>query len=162
MSEQGLLSAERVARRTRKKARSMEETMKRILGFTAALLMFTPLVLKPAAVAGPEGNAPQYTAEGKLIKPANYREWTFLTSGFGMNYSTGMSMSPMFTNVFVNPESHRAFLQTGHWPDKTTWVVEIYGPATHGSINKDGHYQDAAMGLDIEVKDSSKPNGWQY
>lgn len=105
---------------------------------------------------------PQYTADGKLLKPANYRDWVFLTSGFGMNYSTGSNSMPMFTNVFVNPESYAEFMRTGHWPDQTIWVVELYSPVTHGSINKNGHYQDAPMGLDIEVKDSSRPKGWQY
>ena len=105
---------------------------------------------------------PQYTVDGKLLKPVNYRDWVFLTSGFGMNYSSGSNPMPMFTNVFVNPESYRDFMQTGHWPDQTIWVVELYSPVTHGSINKNGHYQDAPMGLDVEVKDSSRPHGWQY
>jgi tetratricopeptide (TPR) repeat protein len=35
-------------------------------------------------------------------------------------------------------------------------------PATHGSINKGGHYQNALMGWDIEVKDSTRPQQWTY
>jgi tetratricopeptide (TPR) repeat protein len=138
--------------------------MKKIAIAVAALcLVSIVLVQVKVRAAGAEfANAPRYNAKGELIAPTNYRDWVFLTSGYGMNYAAGASSHQMFTNVFVNPEAHREFLRTGHWPDKTTWVVELYMPASHGSINKQGHYQDAPMGLDVEVKDSSKPNGWQY
>ena len=105
---------------------------------------------------------PVYTADGKLELPANYRDWSFLTSGFGMNYSNGTSSSPMFTNVFVTPEALQGFKATGKWPDKSMFVVEIYSPASRGSINKSGQYQDKFHGLDIEVKDSSRPQEWSY
>ena len=108
------------------------------------------------------GNQPAYTADGKLVLPANYRDWTFLTSGFGMNYSTGVSAHPMFTNVYVSPEAYQGFKSTGKWPDRSMFIVEIYSPASHGSINKGGHYQDAFRGLDVEVKDSSREQEWSY
>jgi tetratricopeptide (TPR) repeat protein len=128
-----------------------------------AVVIGVGLRMKHVSAAGPDSsNHPAYTSDGKLVLPANYRDWTFLTTGLGMNYSTGTSSNPMFTNVFVNPEAYRAFKETGKWPDKSTWIVEIYSPATHGSINKGGHYQDTFMGLDIEVKDSSRPNEWAY
>jgi hypothetical protein len=107
-------------------------------------------------------NLPAYTSDGKLALPANYREWVFLTSGFGMNYSTGPVSNPMFTNVYVSPEAYQGFKQTGTWPDRSMFVVEIYSAASHGSINKAGHYQDGFHGLDIEVKDSSRSSEWSY
>jgi Cytochrome P460 len=107
-------------------------------------------------------NLPVYTADGKLALPAHYREWVFLTSGFGMNYATGGNHAPMFTNVFVSPEAYRGFKSNGKWPDQSIFIVEIYSPASHGSINKAGHYQDTFAGLDVEVKDSSRPSEWNY
>ena len=107
-------------------------------------------------------NLPVYAPDGKLALPANYREWVFLTSGFGMNYSAGPVAHPMFTNVYASPEAYQGFRTTGKWPDKSMLIVEIYAPATHGSINKGGHYQDAYHGLDVEVKDASRPNEWSY
>jgi hypothetical protein len=115
-----------------------------------------------ARVTAGAPNQPVYTAEGKLALPANYREWVFLTSGFGMNYSNGTGNNPMFTNVYVTPEAYQGFTRTGKWPDKSMFIVEIYSPASHGSINKAGHYQDSFHGLDVEVKDSSRPNEWSY
>jgi len=127
----------------------------------AAMLVIMSVERKAAANIA-STNQPAYTADGKLLLPANYREWTFLTSGFGMNYSTGVSAHPMFTNVFVSPAAYQGFKITGKWPDKSMFIVEIYSPATHGSINKGGHYQDAFRGLDVEVKDSSREQEWSY
>src|SRR3954470_14127120 len=138
--------------------------MKKLLISTATLVIALAFATQNSKVtaAGKNANQPTYSQDGKLQLPPNYREWTFLTSGLGMNYSTGVSAHPMFTNVFVPPESYKEFLATGKWPDKTQWVLEMVQPATHGSINKGGHYQNTLMGWDIEVKDSTRPQQWTY
>ena len=107
-------------------------------------------------------NQPVYSANGQLTLPANYREWVFLSSGYGMNYSSGTVSQPAFTNVFVSPEAYRGFLKTAKWPDKSMFVVEIYSAASRGSINKAGQYQSRFQGLDVEVKDASRPDEWSY
>jgi len=115
-----------------------------------------------AAASVMAGNTPAYTTDGQLRLPANYRDWIFLSSGFGMNYSNGGGNRPMFTNVFVSPEAYQGFKSSGKWPDRSMFVVEIYSPATQGSINKSGYYQQDFNGLDIEVKDSSREQEWSY
>jgi len=104
---------------------------------------------------------PLYTADGKLALPQNYRQWVFLSSGFGMNYSNSGGSHPMFTNVYVSPSAYQGFRSNGKWPNGSQFVVEIYSPA-QGSINKSGYFQDQMQGLDIEVKDSSQKNEWSY
>jgi len=104
---------------------------------------------------------PLYTADGKLALPENYRQWVFLSSGFGMNYSNSGGSHPMFTNVYVSPSAYQGFRSNGKWPNGSQFVVEIYSPA-QGSINKSGYFQDQMQGLDIEVKDSSQKNEWSY
>jgi tetratricopeptide (TPR) repeat protein len=137
--------------------------MKKALLLTFALALSIALVASRSRVAAAnDPNQPNYTQDGKLVLPPDYRDWYFLTSGLGMNYSTGMSMHPMFTNVFVPRDAVKAFKETGKWPDKTQFVLEIVQPATHGSINKGGHYQNALMGWDVEVKDSTRPQQWTY
>src|SRR5271157_5719169 len=80
---------------------------------------------------------PTYTGEGRLLFPANYREWIYLTSGVDMSYSPNASMDhSMFDNVFVSPDSYKAFLQTGTWPDKTMLVLEARMAGSKASINK--------------------------
>lgn len=109
---------------------------------------------------------PQYTADGRLQFPADYREWIFLSSGVDMSYSPrGMAMNhSMFDNVFVNPEAYKAFLETGTWPDKTMLVLEVRGAQTKGSINHTGHFQTAElMGTEVHVKDEARvPGKWAF
>src|SRR5438270_13041839 len=78
---------------------------------------------------------PRYTADGKLLRPAGYREWVFLSSGLGMNYNPqpdGKAAPPEFTNVYAEPGAYRAFMQTGRWPDGAVLILEIYSAATQG------------------------------
>jgi tetratricopeptide (TPR) repeat protein len=140
--------------------------MKRIAALTIVLVLGVIATLnagdkKPAR---PNSNAPQYTADGQLLRPANYREWVYVSTGLGMSYSAGgPGNSPAFTTVFVNPESYKSFMQTGKWPDKTVFALEVYSSASHGSINKAGRYQDSLLALEAEVKDESKgENTWSY
>jgi hypothetical protein len=124
-----------------------------------------------AAPAQATGNTsstqiPTYTAEGRLMFPANYREWIYLTSGVDMSYNpNAMDMGhSMFDNVFVNPDAYKSFLQTGTWPDKTMLVLEVRVAGSKASINKSGHYQTAElMGREVHVKDESRfPGKWAF
>lgn len=110
---------------------------------------------------------PRYTSAGELIRPTDYREWIFLTSGVGMTYGPAaagvMPSHPAFDNVFVTPRAHRAFLATGQWPDKTMFALEIRSSTSHGSINKGGHFQTDIRAVEVAVKDESRfPDKWVY
>ncbi len=98
---------------------------------------------------------PQYAGDNKLLRPADYREWIFLSSGLGMSYSA-QAGHEMFTNVFVPQWAYREFLKSGKWPDKTMFVVEERGATSKGSINKVGHYQTDSMGI------GGFPDKWAY
>ena len=116
-----------------------------------------------AAAGNPEASdKPQYNKNGELLRPENYREWIFLSSGFGMNYSPAPGSHDMFTNVFVPQWAYKEFMASGKWPDKTMFVVEERGAQTKGSINKHGNFQTDAMGIGVEVKDSSLADKWAY
>jgi hypothetical protein len=110
--------------------------------------------------------APAYTKSGDLISPTDYRSWIFLSSGLDMSYTSAPAMAgqSMFDNVFVDPAAWRAFQQTGHWPDKTMFALELRGAATKGSINKHGQYQtDKLMGTEFHVRDDSRfQGGWGF
>ena len=96
---------------------------------------------------------PHYTADGQLMRPDNYREWIFLSSGLGMTYNaaaTSTPANPNFDNVFVKPSAYKAFMETGTWPDKTMFVLEVRASTSNGSINKGGHYQDRVAAMEVE------------
>ena len=130
------------------------------------------LTLLAAAVCGgsPEGSpgngpAPQFTKDNELIRPTDYREWIYVTSGLGMSYGpSSMEMGePPFDNVFVQPAAYRAFIESGRWPDKTIFVLEVRSSKEHGSINKSGHFQGDLMAVEAAVKDESRfPEKWAY
>src|SRR5579862_7652239 len=71
-------------------------------------------------------DSPQYTTDNRLVIPADYRQWVFLTSSLDLNYDQpvpGASSAPsLLDNVFVNPASYAEFVRTGHWPDGTVLV----------------------------------------
>jgi len=126
---------------------------------------------KNASIAQPSANmstAPVYTDDGKLVFPANYREWIYLTTGLDMDYSPTVNFADhdMFDNVFVNPDAYKAFQDTGTWPDKTIFVLEGRMAASKGSINKSGHYQTTdIMTRSVHIKDSSRfaaTGGWAF
>jgi Cytochrome P460 len=140
--------------------------MKKIMaGAVLALFAIALLVAqrKPeqAAISGPE-----YTGDDKLVLPANYREWTFLSSGLGMNYGpvaeANRDRPPVFDNVFVNPDAYRSFLKNGAWPEKTMFILEIRASVSKGSINTGGHYQGDVMAVEAEVKDTARLGGWGF
>jgi len=117
-------------------------------------------------VAGALGNdnpKPQYNAKGQLVRPSNYREWIFLSAGYGMNYSPAPDGHEMFTNVFVQRWAYDEFVSSGKWPEQTMFVIDERDAASRSSINQKGHYQTDLMGLAVEVKDSSRNSDkWAY
>ncbi len=119
-----------------------------------------------AAAATVAVDAPAYDAAGNMKLPENYREWVYLTSGLDMNYNTAVPVTghSVFDNVFVNPSSYRAFLATGTWPDKTTFVLEIRGAEAHASIDKRGQSQGATVNaIEVHVKDEARiPGKWGF
>lgn len=121
----------------------------------ALLLIVTAL----AVTAQTTTDGPQFTADGQLTLPKDYRQWIFLSSGLGMTYGPAASAdpaNPSFDNVFVNPSSWRAFIETGRWPDKTMFVLEIRSATGQGSINNAGHYQNEVRAIEAEVKDEKR------
>jgi hypothetical protein len=115
------------------------------------------------AASNDASDHPQYTGENRLLPPGNYREWIFLSSGLGMNYSAMAMGADMFTNVFVAPWAYQAFLKSGKWPDKTIFVVEERNAQSKGSINKHGNFQTDLTGIGVEVKDEARfSEKWAY
>ena len=140
----------------------------RMLTRLTTLLLIVVVLLSVAAFrqgASPVRSAPDYTSDGQLKFPENYREWVYLTSGFDMSYNPAQTAGhDMFDNVFVNPEAYKAFLETGTWPDKTMLVLEVRAAKNKGSINQAGHFQDTeTMGHEVHVKDEARfPGKWAF
>jgi hypothetical protein len=142
--------------------------MKKTL-FLAASLWIGAVLIAPAQTPAPGAatDGARFTADGKLQFPGDYRgEWIYLTSGLGMTYGPTQPAAGeprFFDNVFVNPQSYRAFMKTGRWPDKTMFVLEIRNAEQKASINNGGQTQGPrVLAIESSVKDSRFPDGWGY
>lgn len=112
----------------------------------------------------PRGNA-HYDGKGRLIAPADYREWVFLSAGLDMNYGGDPAIvtSHVFGNVFAPPVAYRSFQNTGVWPEGTVLILENRRGSTKGSINKGGQFQTEVVGLEAHVKDTRRfKGGWGF
>ncbi len=142
---------------------SMKKTNKTALLLAALIVLCSAALLNSAT---PPASGPEYTSDGQMKLPENYRQWVYLTTGFDMSYNkAAMQMDHhMFDNVFVNPESYAAFQQTGTWPDKTVLVLEGRMAQGKGSINQKGNFQSSEiMGIEAHVKDEARfPGKWAF
>lgn len=147
-------------------ARSVHARLSRGLpGIPIVILLSSLSAIAPQAQSGA---APQFTSDGQLVRPDNYREWVYVSSGLGMTYSAAQTggnaaVGDRFDNVFVTPQAYQAFLKTGGWPDKTMFILEVRESAIQGSINRGGRYQGAVVALEAHVKDEARfPNRWGF
>lgn len=108
--------------------------------------------------------AVNYTADGKLIFPEDYRTWVYLSTGMDMAYVEGPARSEhIFDSVFVDPASYASYQKTGTWPDKTIMVLEVRKGQGRGSINKNGVFQTDRVGAEVHVKDIARfKSGWAF
>jgi len=144
-----------------------ETDVKRGLAVAVALYAGTLWMAGLNAQAPAGGDGPRYTAAGELIRPGDYREWVYLSSGLNMTYGASAphpSRNQPFNNVYVNRSSYRQFIDTGRWPDKTIFILEIRGSEQHLRPNNFGYTQAALTGMEAAVKDAATngANPWAY
>ncbi len=129
-----------------------------ILFFISACAV-SMVVSKPAPIA----DWSQYTNGDELVRPPDYREWVFISSGFRLSNNPSPAEGATFTNVFVNPSAYKQFLTTGNWPDQTVLVEEKRTSSNKGSLNKAAQFQTDLVGISVKVKDAARfPDKWAY
>jgi len=132
---------------------------------TSAAVLGVAFALSVAyAVSAQQNDGPQYApGTNNLLRPANYREWIFVGSSLGLDYrAPAPGQAPGFGNVFVNPSSYRAFMQSGKWPDKTIFVLEFRASGKETIADREGRFQTTLSGIEAEVKDSRFSDGWGF
>ena len=111
----------------------------------------------------PPTDLPQYTNGDELVRPQDYREWVFVSSGFRLTNNAWPAEGATFTNVFVNPSAYKQFLTSGNWPDQTVLVEEKRTSSNKGSLNKAAQFQTDLAGISVKVKDAARfPDKWAY
>ena|ERR1700733_6197357 len=136
------------------------EAIKIVLGLVVISAFCLALQAEAPAEKPPK---PRYNAKGNLLRPADYRDWEFLSAGYGMNYGAAPGTRELFTNVFVQRWAYQEFLKWGKWPEQSVFVIDERDAESRGSINKTGHFQTDLMSLIVEVKDSAQNSDeWIY
>ncbi len=106
---------------------------------------------------------PEYTKEGDLILPKNWRSWVYVGSPLtpdGLN--DNKEAFPEYHNVYIEPGSYEIYKKTGEFPDGTIMFKElqrVLGPKDFpdGSLTQPsgrGYFPGAFNGADVTVKDS--------
>jgi hypothetical protein len=146
------------------------------IAMLSAWIASAPLALAQAGVA------PKYTADGQLLAPVGYETWVFVGSNLGLAYRRDLPVSTgleprradrradrqQFHNIYVNPEAYKHFLATGEFPDPTILVMDRFVAADKEprGIVTDGVFNGDRRGLEVAVKNSSRPDGrttaWAY
>jgi hypothetical protein len=131
---------------------------------SGAILLISSLFNPGASFGARIGSAPVFTSDGKLRLPADYRDWTYVSTGLGMSYrDNNGGRQPVFDNVFVQRDAYRSFIRTRVWPNGTMFILELRHASDHGSILKDGRFQSDLASVEASVKDARRfPNKWAY
>ena len=137
--------------------------MKTAILFVALILISMCAGSLQPTDAGSPGDSPQYINGNDLVRPQDYRDWVFISSGFRLGNNASPVEGAAFTNVFVNPSAYHQFLTTGNWPDKTVLVEEKRTSSNKGSLNKAAQFQSDLVGISVKVKDEGRfPDQWAY
>src|SRR5262245_21632867 len=106
---------------------------------------------------------PEYTKEGDLILPKNWRSWVFVGSPLTPDaLNDGKEGFPEYHNVYIEPGSYEIYKKTGAFPDGTILFKELQltkGPSQNpdGSRTEPsgrGFFPGEFNGGDETVKDS--------
>lgn len=143
-----------------------------VLGAVAVAATLAAALRAQTSAPAPAGQAKlagaQYSTDGKLLRPGDYRNWRFVSSGVGMSYgpaaqAAALTGNVLFDNVFVQPQAYDAFLRDGAWPEGTMFVLELRKSETQRPPNNRGYFQTDVLAIEASVKDSSRFDGsWAY
>src|SRR5499426_2210718 len=116
---------------------------------------------------------PEYTKDGDLVLPKNWRSWVYVGSPLtpdGLNDSK--EGFPEYHNVYIEPGSYEIYKKTGEFPDGTIMFKELQltlpGENPDGSRTEPsgrGYFPGAFNGGDATVKDTKRyadTGGWGY
>lgn len=115
----------------------------------------------------------EFTEDGSLIQPKNFRRWVFIGAPLTPNgLNGGAAGFPEYHNVYVQPAAFEHYRSTGTWLEGTMMVKELQlvqpGQFEDGSRIEPsgrGYFAAGVNGLDVSVKGSERfaeSNNWGY
>ena len=124
-----------------------------ILGLGVVAFAQTAATAKPIQIA-------QFTADGKLQKPADLDSWVFLGTSLGMGYNPGSFNAAhpgQFQVVLMEPNAYRHFVQNRSYAPGSMFLLSFYdSDKQQRSINQNGFTQADLTNYEIHVIDPAK------
>ena len=119
----------------------------------SAALAVEPAASKPLQVA-------QFTADGKMQKPADLTEWVFLGTSLGMGYNPGSfnAANPgQFQVAMMEPSAYRYFVENRKFAPGSMFVLSFYeSDKQQRSINQNGFTQAELTNFEIHLIDTAR------
>ena len=131
----------------------------------AAALVAAAGLVQAAQTDVAEMVKPEYTDDGALVRPSDYREWVFVGASLGLSYSEELRREGPgnFHHIYIQPEAYRQYRDEGTFPEKTMLVMENYSAGSKVNPNLHGHFEDERVGFEVALKDSEQfEDGWAY
>jgi len=108
---------------------------------------------------------PEYTKDGDLMLPKNWRSWVYVGSPLtpdGLN--GGHAGFPEYHNVYIEPGSFEIYKKTGEFPDGTIMFKELqrvlkpqqFPDGSRTEPSGRGYFPGEFSGADVSVKDSKR------
>ena len=143
--------------------------MHAIVKVAAGLAVVSALALQnPQAI--PTDQVPQFTKEGRLIRPAGYEEWVMVGASTGLSYA--QSQNPpaagtapgMFHNVYLQPWAYRYVMQHRAFPENAMFVLTFYEPSRKSNPARAGFYEGQRVpGFEVHLKRKDVDStGWGF
>jgi len=117
---------------------------------------------------------PEYTKEGDLVLPKNWRTWVYVGSPLTPDaLNNGKANFPEYHNVYIEPGSYEIYKKTGQFPEGTIFFKELqralkpeqFPDGSRTEPSGRGYFPGAMNGADVTVKDTKRyadTGGWGY
>jgi Cytochrome P460 len=139
---------------------------KRVIFFCLVLISTIALSI---VIAAPPATAPgiEFTAEGKLKLPTDYRHWIYVGASVTPNdLNRGAALFPEFHSVYIDPESFAQYEKTGEYRDGTVVIKELASVGGKEEPSGKGYFMGDFNSLEVAIKDSNRfknePGSWAY
>ncbi|MGI9225581.1 MAG: cytochrome P460 family protein, partial [Woeseiaceae bacterium] len=108
-----------------------------------------------------------FTSDGKLVRPAGWREWVFVGSPLTPNsLNGGEAPFPEFHSVYIDPKSWKHYKKTGEFREGTMFAKELTLVGDTSATSGIGFFNGDLQGFEIAHKDSKRysdeTDGWAY
>jgi len=119
------------------------------------------------AIGATSSEPARFDPTGRLLRPADYREWVFVGSPITPNdLNDGKAAFPEFHHVYVDPASWEHYGKTGEFREGTIFVKELVSVGSKRAASGNGYFAGERIGLEATVKSRrrfpNEPGNWAY